>query len=193
MKKSILSIGLTIALSLSFTATTFAATKAVKKAVTKSVTKPVAKTITFKSYSVPVTLAVTNVTAQVTKDFSLYLTDDKKTIAGKKSIVLTCKAPMTLTLMPNNGQKNVGTYSFNLCYDGNKTPQQSVKANFKYYSFNPASEEIDFSKKPTKPTVNTVFADGSSYTLTKAGTYVLRVQPVEYGPGDATPVFIIVK
>jgi hypothetical protein len=189
MKKRILTIGLTLVLALALTVTAFAATKAVTK------------TITFTSYdskfvNAPVTIKVTNVTAQATKDYSFYLTDDKRTIAGKKSIVLNCTAPTTIMLQPNQGDKNAGVYSFSMSWDGNKVPSKSVKTNFKYYAFNADTNKFDFTKKLNTKIDGCGYADGSTQTLTKAGTYVLYVKSVndvDETTTQLTPVFIIVK
>jgi hypothetical protein len=189
MKKSILSIGLTFILALSLTITAFAATKGVTKTVTFN-------SYDSKSVNAPVTIKVTNVTAQTTKDFSFYLSDDKKTIAGKKSIVLNCTAPVTLTLQPNKGENNAGVFSFSMSYDSNKVPVKSVKTNFKYYALDANTNEFDFTKKLTTATASCGYADGSSQTLTKAGTYVLYVKSVNDVDETTTkliPVFLVVK
>lgn len=189
MQKRLLSGILTIVLALSLTVPAFAATKAVTKI------------ITFNSYdsqfvNAPVTVKVTNVTAQATKDFSFYLTDDKKTISGKKSIVLNCKAPVTITLLPNKREAKVGVFDFCVSWDGNKVPTKSVIRNSKYYAFDENANSFDLSKKLNAKTDNTGYADGSTMTLTKTGTYVLNVKSVndvDDTTTQLTPVFIVVK
>lgn len=207
MKKNILALGLAVVLSASLTATAFATTKVVSTPTTKAVvTKAVTKTITFNPYNSDYpeykrflsTLAFTNVIAQETKDFSFYTSDDKKTYIGKKSNVITCKAPTTITLQPNKGEKYAGVYDVIIYSDSNKINPSTIKKNFKYYIFNKAKLECDFSKKlSVKPAGAYGLADGSTYTLTKAGTYMIYVHPYCGGVDDTetplTPVFIIVK
>lgn len=209
MKKNILSMGLALVLSLSLTATALAATPVVTKPVTKPVTtpvvKPVTKTVTFNSYSAKdrdfagqmATISVTNVTAQAVKDCSVKLSDGKKkiTFEGKKSNVLTCKAPVTITLQPNKGEKHIGLFDFYTVADA--STYKSVKRTDKYYVFNTDKYEFDFSKKlSVKPTGSRDYADGSTQTLTKAGTYVIytrHMNAVDDYYATLTPVFIIVK
>jgi len=209
MKKNILSMGLALVLSLSLTATAIAATKVVTKPVTKPVTtsvvKPVTKTVTFNSYATQdrnvrdfkTTLSISNVTAQAVKDYSVTLSDGKKklTFAGKKSNVLTCKAPVTVTLLPNKGEKNAGLFDFYAVADA--STYKSVKIVYKYYVFNTDKYEFDFSKKlSAKPSGTHGVAEGSTQTLSKAGTYVIYTRHMS-GADDTglplTPVFIVVK
>lgn len=189
-KKSILALALSLIMVLSMTTPAMAATK------------PSTKTVTFNSYDsklvhAPVTIKVTNVTSQKTKDFSMYLSDDDVTIAGKKSKVIYCKAPATITLCPNKGDKHAGFYSFSIGFDSNKVAIKSVTTKFKYYAFDLDKYEFDLSKKATatKP-ASWGYADGSTHKLTKAGTYVMYVKSVNDVDDETvslTPVFIVVK
>lgn len=171
-------------------------------AATKTAAEPSTKTIKFNSYDskyvhAPVTVKVTNVTSQKTKDFSFYLSDDKVTISGRKSKIIYAKAPVTLTLQPNKGEKNTGVFSFSLTFDSKKVKPSTVKSTFKYYAYDMDMWEFDYSKKYDKvPGDAWGYADGSKHTLTKAGTYVLHVKSVydvDDTTTDLTPVFIVVK
>ena len=190
MNKRILSVVLTLVLLLSFTTTAFAATK------------PSTKTVTFNSYAskyvtAPVTVKVTNVTDQKTKDFKLYLSDDKVTISGKKSKVITCKGSTTITLQPNKGEKTAGVFNFYVAFDSKKVKPTTVKSTYKYYTYDMDAWEFDFSEKYSDiPGDAWGYADGSSIKLTKTGTYVLYVKSVndvDDESVDLTPVFIVVK
>lgn len=196
MKKlGTLALALTLALSLAMPA--FAATPAVVKAVTKTLTYN-----TFDSAEIvaPATLSVTNVTKTETKDFSTYLSDDKLTIEGKKSQVLTCKAPVTVTLMPNKGQKTTGYFSYSVSYDGSKIPAKSVTKNIKYYGYNYDTGVFDYKKKLTIAQAKAIgswgVADTSTLKLTKPGTYVIwAAGDYDIDPDTAmpVPVFVVVK
>ena len=124
--------------------------------------------------------------------------DDDVTVTGKNCKVITCKAPATITLQPNKGEKHTGVFSFMLGFDSNKVKVSSVKSNFKYYEFDTDAYEFNYSKKYTPDTKPDSYgiADGSAMTLTKAGTYVAYVRPMS-GVDDTdvplTPVFIVVK
>ena len=190
MKKSILALVLSLIMVFSMTAPAMAATKAVTK------------TVTFNSYdskfvAAPVTVKVTNVTSQKTKDYSLYMSDDDVTISGTKSKVIYCKTKTTITLQPNKGEKQAGFFKFYMCFDSNKVAPKTVNRTDKYYSYDMDAWEFDFSKKyDTIPGDAWGYADGSSMTLTKAGTYVLYVKSVndvDDESVDLTPVFIVVK
>lgn len=193
MKKSILSIVLSLVLLFSLTTPVSAATK------------PVTKTITFGSTDAlptsykyaPVTIKVTNVTSSKTKDYSVYLTDDKVTLEGKKSKVITCKSSTTIILQPNKGEEHIGVHNFALYFDSKKVKPSTVKTTNKYYAFDLDEYTYDFSKKlTTKPEGSWGYADGSSIKITKPGTYVLYVKVTDDGyemPEGLTPVFIIVK
>lgn len=193
MKKSILAVLLTLVMIFSITTPVFAATKTSTKTVTFN-----SYETSSQRYQMPATVKITNVISQKTKDYSTYLSDDKVTISGKKSKVITCKAPVTITLKPNKGEEQTGVQSFMLSYDSKKISTKSVKQNFKYYTYDIRTLEFDFSKKyDTTDHLEFIgYADGSSYKLTKAGTYVLNVRPLS-GVDDSdltlTPVFIVVK
>lgn len=193
MKKSILSLVLALIMVFSMTTPALAATKASTK------------TVTFNTYAtddtdftgMTATVKVTNVTSQKTKDFSFYLSDEDRTVSGEKSKVIYCKAPVTVTLCPNKGDKYAGVYEFMIFFDSNKVAIKSVKSKFKYYAFDTAKYEFNFSKKlNTVPDGSYGYADGSTQTFTKAGTYLLNVRPIS-GVDDTdvplTPVFIVVK
>jgi hypothetical protein len=192
-KKSILSVLLAVAMVFSVTTPALAATK------------PATKTVTFAPYDTDdkdftdwtATVKVTNVTKQVTKDFSVDLKagEDTYTFAGTKSKVIYVKAPATITLQPNKGEKHAGVYAFSII--AGEDTYKSVKAKFKYYAFNLNKYEFDFSKKlSSAPDGSYGYADGSTQTLTKKGTYVLNVKPFN-GVDDTeiplTNVFIVVK
>lgn len=192
MKKRIVSVVLTLVLLISMTTSAMASTKASNKTITFSSTGA----LPSSSQYAPATVKITNVTSQTTKDYSVYLSDDKVTHEGKKSKVITCKAPMTVTLQSNKGDKHVGVTAFSLYYDSNKISLKTVTSMFKYYAFDINSYTYDFSKKYTKPLDYCGYADGSSYTITKAGEYILYVKTVDDGynvPEGLTPVFIVVK
>ena len=196
-KKSILALVLSLIMVFSITTPALAATK------------PSTKTIAFEAGdshyegngdpSNEATIKVTNVTSQKTKDFSFYLSDDDKTISGKKSKVIYCKTKTTITLVPNKEDTTAGVFGFMYYYDSNKVKASTIAAKYKYYSNNSEIEEVDTSKKYDKaPGDDWVVADGSSITLTKAGTYVIYVRPYQFYGTDQedyelTPVFIIVK
>lgn len=187
-KKSILSVLLALVMVFILTTPAVAATK------------PVTKTITFNAGTYydedllsDAIIKVTNVTSMKTKDYSTYLSDDDITISGKKSKVITCKTKTTITL------KTSDAFAFYMAYDFNKIKSSTVKSSFKYYSFDSLSEKVDTSKKYDKaPEGGYVIADGSTFTITKAGTYVVYVRPFQfYGTADEdyalNPVFIVVK
>jgi len=190
MKKSILSVLLALIMVFSLTTPAMAATKAVTK------------NVTFNSYDskfvgAPVTVKVTNVTSQKTKDFSMYMSDDDVTIEGKNSKVIYCKTKTTITLQPNKGEKQAGFFKFYMCFDSKKIKPSTVKSTFKYYAYDMDMWEFDFTEKyDTVPGDAWGYADCSSMTLTKAGTYVLYVKSVndvDDESVDLTPVFIVVK
>lgn len=193
MKKCILSIVLTLVLLLSLTAPVSAATKPVTKTVTFSTTGALSSSAQYA----PATVKITNVTSSKTKDYSVYLSDDKITLEGKKSNVITCKGSATITLQPNKGEKNIGVHNFALYFDSKKVKPSSVKTTNKYYAFNLDEYIYDFSKKlTTKPDGSWGYADGSNIKITKPGTYVLYIKTVDDGydlPEGLTPVFIVVK
>lgn len=194
MNKRIVSIVLSLVLLLSVTSPAFAATKTSTKTITFQ--SYVSGNKDFTGYST--TLKVTNVISQKVKDFSFYLTDDKVTISGKKSNVFTCKVPTSLILQPNKGEKHIRVISFSGGCDANKVDLASVKFNCKYYAFDEAKGDFNFSKKYTdsnKPDKCGI-AEGSSQTITKAGTYVVYVRPLcKVNDKDVplTPVFIVAK
>jgi hypothetical protein len=192
-KRSILAILLTLVMVFSITTPAMAATKAKTK------------TVTFNAYDTndtdftdrTATVKVTNVTSQKTKDFSLYLSDEDRTITGTKSKVIYCKAPVTITLKPNKGEDNIGVSAFYMTFDSKKVKPSTVTAKYKYYAFDLTKYAFDFSKKlDAKPDGSYGYADGSTQKLTKAGTYVLYVRP-QSGVDDSevalTPVFFVVK
>ena len=190
MNKKIISVVISLILLFSMTTPISAATK------------PSTKTVTFNSYNskyvnAPVTVKITNVTEQKTKDFSLYLSDDKVTIKGKKSKVIYCKASTTITLQTPKSEDYAGFYSFSMYFDSNKVAIKSIKTNFKYYAYDVDIGEFDFSHKyDTIPGNAWGYADGSTQKLTKAGTYVLYVKSVndvDDTTVDLTPIFIVVK
>lgn len=162
------------------------------------------QTVTFNAYATedpafadfPVSVSITNATKQETKDFSLYLSDDKITISGKNSKVIYCNAPVTVTLQPLDGEKHSGFNNFALFYDSNKVPIKSVQVKDAYYAFDTKKYAFDYSKKLTsQPAGDWGYAEGSSQMLTKAGTYVLNVQPmnaIDDSEVALTPVFIVV-
>ncbi|MDF2537147.1 MAG: hypothetical protein K0S76_168 [Herbinix sp.] len=189
-KKSILSVLLTLLLALSLTSPAMAATKTSTK------------TVTFNSYTskdaiTPITVKVTNVTSQKTKDYSVKLGNE--TIAGKKSKVIYCKAPVTITLQPNKGDKHAGVYDFYMAFDSKKIKTNTVTRTDKYYAFDTEAWAYDYSMKyDTIPSDFWGYADGSTQKITKAGTYVLFVQAYADDSDDEmsdelTPVFIVVK
>jgi hypothetical protein len=189
-KKSILSVALALILLFSLTTPTMAATKASTK------------TITFNSYdseyvNAPVTVKVSNVTSQKTKDYSMYMSDDDVTISGTKSKVIYCKSPVTITLQPNKGEKHAGVFAFYMCFDSNKVKPSTVKRTDKYYAYDMDQWEFNFSKKYNDvPGDAWGYADGSTQKLTNAGTYVLYVKSVndvDDETVDLTPVFLVVK
>lgn len=193
-KKRILSVLLTFVMVFSITATpTMAATKASTKTITFGTNGSPADSFRYS----PATIKVTNVTSQKAKDFSMYMSDDDKTISGEKSKVIYCKAPVTITLEPNKGEKNVGVNNFCMYFDSNKIKPSTVKGTYKYYTFDMDKYMPDFSEKfDTKPDDSYQIADGSTQKLTKAGTYVLYIQNVDVGdefPDGLTPVFFVVK
>jgi hypothetical protein len=188
--KSILALVLTLVMVFTMTMPTMAATKASTK------------TVTFNSYdskyvNAPVTIKVTNVTAQKTKDFSFYMSDDKVTISGKNSKVIYAKAPVSITLQPNKGAKQAGFFNFYMCFDSNKVAPNTVVRTDKYYAYDMNEWEFDFSKKYDKvPGDAWGYAEGSNMKITKAGTYVLYVKSVNDVDDETTgltPVFIVVK
>lgn len=191
-KKSVLSVLLALVMVLSVTA---APAMAATKTSTKTITFDAGTYYEEESLDSDIAIKVTNVTSQKTKDYSVDLKDDEgntNTYEGKKSKVIYCKAKTTITL------KTSGAFGIGLCSDTKTT--KSVKSNFKYYGFSPETEEVDTSKKYDEaPEGGWVLADGSTYTLTKAGTYVLYVRPYQFygreSEGDFTlnPVFIVVK
>lgn len=191
-KKSILSVLLAL-LMVFYTATPAMAA-----------TKPSTKTITFNSYATDdsdftgfqSTLKVTNVTSVKTKDYSFYLSDEDVTISGKKSKVITCKAPATVSLQPNKGEKHARVVSFYGCCDSTKVDPSTVKVNYKYYAFDKSIYDFDFTKSYTEAPDSYGIAEGSSQKLTKAGTYVFYVRPlsaVDDTDVELTPVFVVVK
>lgn len=193
MNKRILSIVVALILLFSYTTPAYAATKPSTKTITFSTT---GATSSSSQYA-PATVKITNVTAQKTKDYSTYLSDDKITLEGKKSKVITCKGSTTITLATNKGEKHAGVTAFSLYFDYNKVKSNTVKTTNKYYAFDISTYMPDFTKKlATKPDDYWVYADGSSIKITKPGTYVLYVKVTDDGyemPEGLTPVFIIVK
>ncbi len=192
MKKSILALTLSLILVFSMTTTAFAATKASTKTITFGSTTA----LPSSSEYMPVTVKITNVTSQKTKDFSMYMSDDDVTISGDKSKVIYCKGSTTITLCPNKGEKNAAVYEFCMYFDSKKVAPETVKRTSKYYSFDLNAYEYDFSKKLDKAPDCWGYADGSSMKITKAGTYALFVKKVDDGyplPEGLTPVFIVVK
>lgn len=196
MKKSIVSVLLALAMVFSLTTPAFAATK------------PSTKTVTFKagtinnaeSFYSDTTIKVTNVTSQKTKDFTADLIDvdgNKATLSGKKSKVIYCKGKTTVTLKPNKGDTTAQYFGISLHSDAKNA--KSIKMKLSYYDFNWETEEVG--KKVDKEPANGdwVLGDGSSFTITKAGTYVLYVRPFQFygteenGDYELKPVFIVVK
>ncbi len=186
-KKSILSVLLALILVFSMTTPAMAASK------------PSTKTIKFnagtyfaeESVDSEVTIKVTNVTSQKTKDFSVALSDGatKTTYSGKKSKVIYCKASTKITL-------NTVAFNVNLVADDKTT--KYLKGNFKFYDFFPDYEGVGDTKYDAPPEGAWVVADGSSITIKKAGTYVLYVTPFQFYGNDKEdyelePVFIVVK
>lgn len=192
-KKRILSIVLTLVLMLSLTAPVSAAMKPVTKTVTFSTTGALPSSAQYS----PATVKITNVTSSKTKDYSVYLTDDKVTLEGKKSKVITCKGSTMITLTTNKGEEHTGVTAFSLYFDYNKIKASTVKTTNKYYAFDIDTYMPDFTKKlATKPDDYWVYADGSNIKITKPGTYVLYIKVTDDGyemPDGLTPVFIIVK
>ena len=192
--KRIISVLLTLAMLLTLSVSAFAAQTSTK-------------TITFNSYAtddinfkdLTATLSVTNVVSQEKKDFSTYLSDDKVTISGKNSTIITCKAPVTVTLQPNTGEKNTGYAYIGVFWDSNINPMETVKSNMKYYVLNTVGKlEFDYSKKLNTAPKEGYYgvADGSSMNITKAGTYVLTVGHVTGLNDSDIPknfVFIVVE
>ncbi len=190
--KNLGTMALALVTVLAMTATAFAATPA-----------PATKTITFNSYqsdkvNAPATVKVTNVTKTETKDYSAYMSDDDITIEATNAQVLTCKAPVTVTLMPNKGTKATGAFAFLLTYDFNLIDQKSVTTSLKYYKFDAKKAKFDTSKKLTLAQAGKSWgvADSSSMKITKPGTYVLWVDTAYGVDKDSvarTPVFLVVE
>lgn len=195
MKKSILSIVLTLALLMSMTAPAMAATKP----STKTVTFNAGTYYEYDGLDSDATIKVTNVTSVKKKDFSFYMSDDDVTISGENSNVITCKGKTTVTLVPPKGCETDAAFDFRYSFDTNKIKASTVTAKYKYYSNNAEIEQVDTSKKYNKaPEGGCVVADGSTLTFTKAGTYVVYVRPYQFygvnGEGyELNPVFIVVK
>ncbi len=193
MNKRILSVILALVLALSCTTPAMAATKTSTKTITFGSTDALPSS---SNYS-PVTIKVTNVTTKKTKDFSVDLEagGNTYTFEGENCNVIYGKAPMTITLKPNKGEKNVGVYDWAM-YADEKT-YKSVKSKNKYYAFDLDKYMPDFSEKLTaKPDGAFQIADGSTQKLTKAGTYVLYVKVTDDGydmPEGLKPVFFVVK
>jgi hypothetical protein len=196
MKKSIVSVLLALAMVFSLTTPAFAATK------------PSTKTITFKagtnnnesSMDSNTTIKVTNVTSQKTMDFSADVSDEdgnKDTISGKKSKVIYCKGKTTITLKPNKGDTTAQYFGISLYSDAKNA--KSIKMKYSYYDFNWETEEVGKKLDKEPDNEDWVLGDGTSCTLTKAGTYVLYVRPFQFygkeedGDYELKPVFIVVK
>jgi len=169
-----------------------------------STVSPKTVIVTFNAYAtddfdfvdIPVTVSVSNVTSQSIQDYSVGLSDGEKTItfAGEESNVLTCQAPVTITLLPNSGMEYVDVCDFYIVAD--ISTYKSVIRTDKYYAFDTEDYVFDYSEKlTTKPSGSYSLADGCTQTLTKAGTYVLYTRPLT-GLDDSefglTPVFIVV-
>jgi len=203
MKKSILSVLLALIMVFSMTKPAMAATKP----STKTITYNAGTYFEDKSLDSKVTLKVTNVTSQKTKDFSVVLRDVDYTIKGKKSKVIYCKTKTTITLLPNKGETTAGVFGFFLTYDSWALDSAKVKQKCKFYPFNSETEKVATSKKYSEQPEEDdgddydndyVLADGTSITVTQAGTYVIYVKPVkfygyEYQDYELTPVFLVVK
>jgi hypothetical protein len=194
MNKRIISLVLTLVLALSLTTPVLAATKPSTKTI-----KFQAGTNIAEGWSDDATIKVTNVTKQESKDFSVKLSDGKEkiTFEGKKSKVIYCKTKTTITLVPNKDAGAASEFGIVLYSDAKTT--KSVKSKIKFYSFYSESEEVDTSKKYDEvPEGDWVIADGSNYTVSKAGTYVLYVRPFGFYGTDKedfelNPVFIVVE
>lgn len=148
-----------------------------------------------------VTFKVTNVTSQKTKDFSVDLVYDGEfedeifTHTGKKSKVIYCKGKTTITLQPNKGNKTAAIHTMYVCAGKN---EESIKEKFKYYDYDLDTKKVNTSKKYDKqPYGLGAVADGSSFTFTKAGNYVIYVRPIGFdgfeGDYELYPIFIVVK
>ena len=148
-----------------------------------------------------VTFKVTNVTSSKNKDFSVDLVYDGEfedeifTHTGKDSKVIYCKGKTTITLQANKGDK---TAAINTMYVCAGKLEESIKEKFKYYKCNWDTYKADTSKKYDEtPNGGGAIADGSSYTFTKAGNYVIYVRPLQFngyeGDFELTPIFVVVK
>ena len=192
-KKRILSVLLALVMVFSVTHPVMAATKPATKTITFGTTDALPSS--YKYF--PATIKVTNVTAQKTKDFSVDLQAAGETynFSGENCNVIYGKAPMTITLKPNKGKKNVGVNDWAI-YADEKT-YKSVKLKNQYYTFDMDKYMPDFSEKyNTKPDGSYQIADGSTQKLTKAGTYIMYIQTVDVGdefPDGLKPVFFVVK
>lgn len=191
MKKSFLSIMLVLVLILSLTTMAFGAPVSETKIIQYEATDD-------PFLYLPASIKVTNVKSQERKDFSTYLSDDDKTISGKDSIILHGTSPMTITLLPYEGENNEhtfpGAYMFYLAWDGNKVDSNTITRKDKYYTFDDY-ELITDKKYDILPERYWIYADGSSMNITEVGTYVLYTLP--YGNYDTedvniSPVFIII-
>ncbi len=186
MSKRILSVLLTLALIFTLSISAFAAPKGSTQIV---------KFEAVDVFGAEATVSVTNVTSQATKDMSVSFMENgkKQSFEGKNSKVVYCNAPTTVTLVSSeNYSEETCSYRFIM----RSSDTTAVSMNFKYYEVNADTGELG-NKKLTKPTEYFVIADGSSYTMTQPGTYVVYVIPylmegeldVEY---KLIPMFIVV-
>lgn len=195
-RKSVLSVLLVMVMVFSMTATpAYAAAKPKTKTITFD-----AGTYEWGKLDSTVSIKVTNVTSQKTKDFSATLSDDdgtKTTFSGINSKVIYCKGKTTVTLTPNKGEDKAAYFGINMFYDSKVT---EPKLKCKYYEFSWDTEEIGkkLDKQPDPDSDNWVIGDGTSYTISKPGTYVLYVRPLLFYGAEGedfelNPVFIVVK
>ena len=186
MSKRILSVVLTLALIFTLSISAFASPKGSTQTV---------KFEAVDVFGAEATVSVTNVTSQATKDMSVSFIENgkKQSFEGKNSKVVYCNAPTTVTLVSSeNYSEEKCSYGFIM----RSSDTTAVLMSFKYYEVNADTGELG-NKKLTKPTEYFVIADGSSYTMTQPGTYVVYVIPylmegeldVDY---KLTPMFIVV-
>lgn len=199
MKKRVMSLLLALVMVFSVTTPAMAATKKNTKTSTKTITFVAGYyDVEGERFNGDATIKVTNVTSQKTKDYSVDLSDGTKTYTfeGEKCKVIYCKTKTTITLKPNKDLTTAEVFGLTL-YSDVKTAN-SVTWKGKYYDFDSYTERVGKVKYDTVPEDSWVIADGSSYTITKAGTYVLYVRPFGYYGTDGedfklNPVFIVVK
>ena len=145
----------------------------------------------------PATVDITNVISTEVKDYSYYLSDDDYTHTGYDSTVVYAKAPVTITLKPYGDAEYEAAIAFTLYFDTNKVKANTVKRADKYYAFDLDNYDYDFSEKyDTIPSDYWGYADGSSQTITKAGTYILYTMIVDDGYDlldGVNPLFIVVE